>query len=65
MEDSVTSQGMTSVLPPASRMAVGGGVESGLGASAEDGGGAEVGEFECDGGADAAACSGDDCDLPG
>ncbi len=43
---------------------LGGGVEGGLRASAEDGGGAKFGKFEGDGGADAAAGAGDNCDLP-
>ena len=43
----------------------GGGVESGLRASAEDGGGAECGEAAGDGGADASSGSSDYGDLPG
>ena len=42
-----------------------GGVERGLRASAEDGGGAECGEVAGDGGADAASGSSDYRDLPG
>jgi hypothetical protein len=43
----------------------GGAVEGGLSASAEYGGSAEGGEFASDGGANAAARSGNDCHLPG
>ena len=42
----------------------GGGFESGAGTAAEDGAGSEFGQLAGDGCADAAACAGDDCDLP-